>query len=124
MIQYNVGKILIRCPNWVGDIVMATPVLDCIRENFPHARITGIIGKNAQGIVRDGPWFDDFIDQRTRHWPNVAYDRKWALKPDTAICCQFGRSVCRYGWERRNIYTAIAEIWGCFLAEAKPLRSG
>jgi heptosyltransferase-2 len=60
--QYDVETILIRCPNWVGDAVMATPVLDCIRDNFPHARITGIIGKNAQGIVRDGPWFDDFID--------------------------------------------------------------
>ncbi len=82
-----VETILIRCPNWVGDIVMAAPVFDCIRENFPHARITGILSKNAQGIVRDGPWFDDFIDceDKTLAGMRRMVKKIRALKPDMAI---------------------------------------
>ena len=31
-------KILVRSPNWVGDVVMATPAFRCIRENFPDVK--------------------------------------------------------------------------------------
>ena len=55
-------KILIRCPNWVGDIVMAIPVYDCFRENFPDAKIFACVRKYARGIIEDGPWFDGIID--------------------------------------------------------------
>jgi len=39
-------KILIRAPNWVGDVVMATPVFRCIRENFADSHITLLIKRN------------------------------------------------------------------------------
>jgi heptosyltransferase-2 len=58
----RINTLLIRCPNWVGDIVMAIPALDCFRSNYPEAKIIGIVKKRAQGILRDGPWFDGFID--------------------------------------------------------------
>ena len=60
--------LIIRCPNWVGDIVMATPALDCFRESFPKTKIIGIVKKNAQGILLDGPWFDGFIDCDDKSW--------------------------------------------------------
>jgi len=58
----RINTLLIHCPNWVGDIVMAIPALDCFRNNYPGAKIIGIVKKRAQGILRDGPWFDGFID--------------------------------------------------------------
>ncbi len=58
----HVGKILVRCPNWVGDIVMATPFLDCLRANFPNASMTGMVRRYARGILQDGPWFQQIID--------------------------------------------------------------
>jgi heptosyltransferase-2 len=64
----NVKTLLIRCPNWVGDIVMAIPALDCFRNNFPEAKIIGIVKNRAQGILRDGPWFDGFIDSEDKSW--------------------------------------------------------
>jgi lipopolysaccharide heptosyltransferase II len=64
----HINTLAIYCPSWVGDIVMATPLLDCFRQNFPDARIVGLLKKNAQGIVRDGPWFDDFIDGQNKSW--------------------------------------------------------
>jgi len=58
----RINTLIIRCPNWVGDIVMAIPAIDCFRNNFPEAKIVGIVKKRAQGILKDGPWFDGFID--------------------------------------------------------------
>lgn len=35
-------NILVRMPNWIGDLVMATPVLTDLREAFPQASITAM----------------------------------------------------------------------------------
>ncbi len=67
----TVKTLIVRCPNWVGDIVMATPTLDCLRESFPAARIVGLLRKNAHGIVRDGPWFDALIDCQDKSWNGI-----------------------------------------------------
>lgn len=79
--------ILIRCPNWVGDIVMATPVYDCLRENFPSAKIFACVRKYARGIIEDGPWFDGIIDCNDKDFygffQTVRGIRK--VKPDMAV---------------------------------------
>jgi len=67
----TVKTLIVRCPNWVGDIVMATPTLDCLRESFPAAKIVGLLRKKAQGIVRDGPWFDALIDCQDKSWAGI-----------------------------------------------------
>jgi heptosyltransferase-2 len=36
----EVEKILVRAPNWVGDVVLITPSLAALRRAFPHAQIT------------------------------------------------------------------------------------
>jgi len=60
--------ILVRAPNWVGDIVMATPFFECLRENFPGARIVACIRRYAAGILADAPWFDGVIACRDKDW--------------------------------------------------------
>lgn len=35
-------NIIVRMPNWVGDLVMALPVLSDLRAAFPKARITAM----------------------------------------------------------------------------------
>ena len=42
MENFQLKKIIIRMPNWVGDLVMSTPVLKDIREKFPKAFITAL----------------------------------------------------------------------------------
>lgn len=36
------AKIIIRMPNWIGDLVMATPILTDVRKAFPSAHITAM----------------------------------------------------------------------------------
>ena len=91
----SVETILIRCPNWVGDIVMATPVFDCVRVNFPGAKIFACVRKYARGIIEDGPWFDDIIDCNDKHFngfiQTVHEIRR--VKPDMAILLPNSRNT-------------------------------
>ena len=55
-------RILVRCPNWVGDTVMATPALRCLRENYPAARIVLLLRPYVREVVEAAPWFDEVIE--------------------------------------------------------------
>ena len=79
--------ILVVCPNWVGDVVMATPTFECIRQNYPAARIIGLIRKYAAGVVADGPWFDDLMEMNDKTVPGLfkAARHIRRLDPDLAI---------------------------------------
>src|SRR5210317_2431945 len=78
---------LVSCPNWVGDVVMATPTFECIRKNYPAARIVGLIRQYAGGVVEDGPWFNDLIkvNDKTIRGVIQAARRIRRLNPDTAF---------------------------------------
>lgn len=53
--------VLVRVPNWVGDIVMATPFFESLRRGLPGARIVACVRRYAAGILADGPWFDELV---------------------------------------------------------------
>lgn len=36
------GRLLVRLPNWVGDILMARPALQALRARWPHAQLVGM----------------------------------------------------------------------------------
>ncbi len=83
----HIETLAVRCPNWVGDVVMATPVFECLRANLPQAKIIGVLKKSAQGILRDSPWFDGFIEGNDRSWAGFRQMRRQLrdLRPDAAI---------------------------------------
>ncbi|MHC5021607.1 MAG: lipopolysaccharide heptosyltransferase II [Planctomycetota bacterium] len=54
-------RIWVRLPNWVGDIVMATPVLRALRATWPGARIAWCGRPIAHAVLRATPWYDEFI---------------------------------------------------------------
>jgi heptosyltransferase-2 len=106
--------ILVACPNWVGDVVMATPTFECIRNNYPAARIIGLIRKYADGVVEGGPWFNDLIkvnDKTIRGVIQASY-RIRRLNPDmafvlpnsfrSALIARFGGAKKIYGYRRNG----------------------
>lgn len=58
-------RILIVQPNWVGDAVMATPMLRAMRERFPNAHIAYLLRRYVKPIYTGMPWADQLITYRT-----------------------------------------------------------
>ena len=54
-------KIVVFCPNLIGDTVMATPVFRALRRQFPAARLTGIVRPNVAPTLDGTAWFDELI---------------------------------------------------------------
>ena len=83
----HIKTLAVRCPNWVGDIVMATPVFECLRTNLPQVRIVAIVKKMAKGILGDCPWIDGFVDGNDKSWSDFLQMRRQLLaeRPDSAI---------------------------------------
>ena len=82
-----IDSLVVRCPNWVGDIVMATPVYECLRQNFPNAKITACIRPYARGILEDSPWFDHIVSIHDKKLSGKNRVRKelCRLRPDAGI---------------------------------------
>ena len=83
----SIKSLVVRCPNWVGDIVMATPVLECLRLNFPDAIITACIRPYARGIIEDNPWLDHIVDCDDKSLGGLTRIRRelQALHPDAGL---------------------------------------
>jgi heptosyltransferase-2 len=58
-------RILAVLPNWVGDVVLATPVLAALREHFRESRITLLLRRYVSAVVAGGGWCDE-----TMCWPD------------------------------------------------------
>ncbi len=57
-------RMLVVLPNWVGDMVLATPALRAIRTRFPEAFIAALVRSGFQDILSGGDWCDE-----TLLWP-------------------------------------------------------
>lgn len=53
--------ILLRLPNWIGDLVMATPTLRALRISFPQARIVALGKPWARELLAEHPAVDEVI---------------------------------------------------------------
>jgi heptosyltransferase II len=48
-------------PNWIGDVVMATPAIRAVRNHFPNARLLAVCRTYVAATIEGAPWFDDVI---------------------------------------------------------------
>jgi heptosyltransferase-2 len=54
-------RIAIFLPNWIGDVVMATPAIRALRHAHPSARVVGVLKSYVRGVIEGAPWFDNLI---------------------------------------------------------------
>lgn len=57
----NPKNILIRMPNWLGDAIMATPVLTDVRNQWPEAKITALCQGALSQVLLHDPHVDHII---------------------------------------------------------------
>lgn len=53
--------IIIRMPNWIGDLVMATPILADVRNKFPTASITAMCCRPLCDLLLKDPSIDELF---------------------------------------------------------------
>jgi heptosyltransferase II len=55
------SKIIVRMPNWLGDCVMALPVLEDLRQHYPQAHIAAQCLSGAAPVLENLPHIDEVI---------------------------------------------------------------
>lgn len=54
-------RIAVFLPNWVGDVVMATPAINALWEGLSRGSLIAVGRPYVQGVVEGSPWFDAFV---------------------------------------------------------------
>lgn len=61
MESYTPEKIIVRMPNWIGDLVMATPILSDLRKAYPKAHITAMCLAPICDLLREDQDIDELF---------------------------------------------------------------
>jgi heptosyltransferase-2 len=81
-------RIVVFCPNLIGDTVMATPTLRALRHAYPGATIHGVVKPHVSPTLDGAPWLDGRIlfnpratdnDQKTWNVVNRLRDEQYDL---------------------------------------------
>ena len=75
----TLSRILIRLPNWVGDILMALPAVQAVRAHLPEARLVGMVRPEHVEFAKRISAFDEVVaaaprsgdDRRKAWWRSV-----------------------------------------------------
>lgn len=54
-------SIIVRMPNWLGDVVMATPILEDLRAFYPEAEITAMCQSSVASLLEQDPAVDELF---------------------------------------------------------------
>lgn len=57
-------NIVVKMPNWLGDVVMATPVLALLRQHFPDAKITAMCQHNVAPLLKNDPHVNEIYSYK------------------------------------------------------------
>ena len=72
------NKILIRFPNWVGDVVMATSFLATVRNEFPAANISVALREHLAPLLWGNPNISEIITVTKSDEHDLKNILKWA----------------------------------------------
>lgn len=71
-------NILVKMPNWLGDLVMATPVLADLRAKWPEAHITAMCQSNVAAVLQHDPNINEvFSYKKPNGW--IPHQQHWDL---------------------------------------------
>lgn len=106
-------------PNWVGDVVMATPAVRAVREHYPEARIVGVCRPYVADVLTGSPWLDHTIlydprgPKEIRTFQAVTHLRRESIDVAVLFPNSFRSAlIARMGGCRRRIgYARYGRSW-------------
>ena len=60
-------RVLVRGPNWTGDVLMATPGFRALRISYPDAEIVLHVRPALSALLSGSPWFDEVLPLASYH---------------------------------------------------------
>ena len=114
----QIRRLGVFLPNWIGDVVMATPLLRAVRHHVgADAHITGIVRPYVRDVLNGNPWLDQAIlynpraqNPEHRGWRLAQRLRRCRLdavinltsSPRTALLAWWSGAPVRVGYSRRG----------------------
>jgi heptosyltransferase-2 len=125
-------NILVFCPNWVGDAVMATPTLRALRRGFPKARIVGLMRPVIADVLRGVDYVNDCMRwepggprAKERTWPVLKALRRERFDLAVLLTNSFHSAAVAWlcGAKRRVGYARDGRGW-LLTDRLSPARAG
>jgi len=121
----QINRIVVRAPNWLGDVVMSVPALRELRSVFPDSHITVATRTGSADVFMDTEFVDDVlvqdgsalrsVSQQIREWRQRKFDLALLLQNafQSAAVAFLARVPIRIGYQ--------ADRRGMLLTHAVPL---
>jgi len=61
-------SIAVFVPNWIGDVVMATPAIRALRRHLPEAYLIAVGRPYVADVLAGAPWIDEFLPCDKKSW--------------------------------------------------------
>lgn len=71
-------------PNWIGDVVMATPAINALWEGLRRGSLVAVGRPYVADVVAGSPWFGDFVPAEPKKWWATARKLR-AMHCDVAV---------------------------------------
>ena len=121
----QIKRIVVRAPNWLGDVLMSVPALRELRSVFPDSHITVATRAGSADVFMDAEFVDDVlvqdgsalrsVSQQIREWRQRKFDLALLLQNafQSAAVAFLARVPIRIGYQ--------ADRRGMLLTHAVPL---
>ncbi len=107
----EIRRILVIRPDHLGDLLFATPALALIRQAFPEAHITGVVGPWGHAMWEGNPDLDTLI---TVPFPGIAGHRQGGPLAPYKLLGEVARKLAREKYDL-GIVLRFDHWWGAAL---------
>lgn len=91
-------RLIIRLPNWIGDAVMATPLLEILKNRYPEVEIIACAPSHILELFQGLPFFNKTVSIRSRSDVVSSIE---SLKADTGLLLTGSFSSAYHFWKAK-----------------------